>query len=298
MRESQPFYCGVQCLVKKERSGGGPRSTRVLLGRRYKAAGEGQWALPGGHVEWDETPLITARRELLEETGLVGLEATLGATFFTYSTEIPYAHVPVLFEDVQGVPEVIPDERFSALDYFRLDNLPNPLFEPSRLAIETLLGGSITTQLSGASGASFLKIDMVSIDAEENRNRAFTAFFLYDSDRILLAVTWGRREYRGRQVRREAFKSIGEGARRLEALIQRRIKHEYFITGVSGDLSLGRIVNLFPQAGDLRVVSDTLIRRLLRDDDFRRIFARDVYLYTPELNNFSSAEENTQDTLF
>lgn len=298
MRESQPFYCGVQCLVKKELSRGGPRSTRILLGRRYQAAGEGQWALPGGHVEWNETPLVTARRELLEETGLVGGEAKLGATFFTYSTEIPYAHVPVLFEDVQGIPELVPGERFSALDYFRLDGFPRPIFEPSRLAIETLMGGSVTTQLSNGSRASFLKLDMVSVEAEENRNRAFTAFFLCEADKILLAVTWGRREYRGRKVRRETFNSLDEGARRLEELIQRRIKHRYYITGVSGDLALDRMLNMFPQAGNLRVVSDTLIRRLLSDADFRRVFAQDVYFYTPELNNFASNEETAQGTLF
>src|ERR1700728_1190098 len=122
MRESQAFYCGVQCLVKKEPRGGSVGGTKVLLGCRYRAAGEGQWALPGGHVEHNETPLVTARRELLEETGLVGGEAKLGGTFFTYTTEIPYAHVPVLFSHTEGTAQLMPDERFSDLGFFRLDN--------------------------------------------------------------------------------------------------------------------------------------------------------------------------------
>lgn len=297
MRESQAFYCGVQCLVKKEPRGG-PRTTRILFGRRYQAAGEGQWALPGGHVEWNETPLSTARRELLEETGLVGGDATVGAGFFTYSTEIPYAHVPVLFADVEGVPEVIPGERFSELGYFRLDDLPRPMFEPSRRAVETLLGGSISTQLGGGSEASFLKIDMASIDADENRNRGFTAFFLCDKGKIVLAVTWGRREYRGRQSRREEFDSLDEGARRLEKLIQRRIEHQYYVTGVSGDLALDRVLNMFPQAGTIRVVSDALIRQLLRDEKFREAYKNDIYLYTPEPDGRALAEQPVQDTLF
>jgi 8-oxo-dGTP diphosphatase len=298
MRESQAFYCGVQCLVKREPRGGAVGGTKVLLGCRYRAAGEGQWALPGGHVEHNETPLVTARRELLEETGLVGGDARLGGTFFTYTTEIPYAHVPVLFSHTEGIAHLIPDERFSDIGFFRLDSLPQPMFEPSRLAIDSLLNGPLSTSIGNGSGASFLKVDMASIEARENRNRAFTAFFLCDLDKVLLAVTWGRREYRGRSVRRETFNSVDEGARRLEELVRRRIRHRYYVTGASGDIALDRVLNIFPEAGSLRVVSDALLRRLLRDTEFRQGFEQDVYLYTPELNNFARGEDLDQGTLF
>jgi hypothetical protein len=173
----------------------------------------------------------------------------------------------------------VPDERFSDLGFFRLDDLPRPLFEPSRLTLGTLHDGPVHAFFGGDSGASFLKIDMASLDSTENRNRSYTALFLCDKDHVTLVVTWGRREYRGRQAQRFTFASLDEGIRKLEEVIRKRVRHEYYVTGLSGDLTVDRILEILPGAGNMQVVSDALIRRLLRDDEFREAFANDFYLY-------------------
>lgn len=46
------------------------RGEEVLLIRRAKPPGAGQWSLPGGRQELGETAEAAARRELREETGL------------------------------------------------------------------------------------------------------------------------------------------------------------------------------------------------------------------------------------
>jgi ADP-ribose pyrophosphatase YjhB (NUDIX family) len=46
------------------------RDGQVLLARRGNEPRKGKYVLPGGFVEFDETPYEAARREMREETGL------------------------------------------------------------------------------------------------------------------------------------------------------------------------------------------------------------------------------------
>ena len=49
-----------------------PRGDEILLVKRAAEPGKGLWGLPGGFMELGETPEISARRELKEETALDG----------------------------------------------------------------------------------------------------------------------------------------------------------------------------------------------------------------------------------
>ena len=46
------------------------QSGEILVGTRKGSIGSGQWALPGGALEWKETSSSCAKRELHEETGI------------------------------------------------------------------------------------------------------------------------------------------------------------------------------------------------------------------------------------
>lgn len=60
----------VDCVVFDDRD-------RLLLIRRRHAPFEGQFALPGGFVDYGERTEAAARRELMEETSLVATELRL-----------------------------------------------------------------------------------------------------------------------------------------------------------------------------------------------------------------------------
>jgi 8-oxo-dGTP diphosphatase len=61
-RKKRPSV-GVGVLVVNE-------DGHILLSRRLKPYGYGKLALPGGHVEWMETLIETAKREVWEEAGI------------------------------------------------------------------------------------------------------------------------------------------------------------------------------------------------------------------------------------
>ena len=56
---------------------------RLLLTRFFMDGhrNSGQWTMPGGGMEWGETPIETAARELEEETGYVGAIGPLLGVF-------------------------------------------------------------------------------------------------------------------------------------------------------------------------------------------------------------------------
>jgi 8-oxo-dGTP diphosphatase len=109
------------------------RDGLVLLGRRLGAHGQGSWAPPGGHLEFGETPEDCARRELLEETGLVAREVLaatwvnnvfpdVGRHYVTLITVVPAA---------DGEPQAMEPERCAEWRWFSWDALPQPLFAPA-----------------------------------------------------------------------------------------------------------------------------------------------------------------------
>jgi 8-oxo-dGTP diphosphatase len=108
------------------------RAGRVLLGLRRGSHGAGSWALPGGHLDFGEGVESCARRELLEETGLVA--ATIRQAPFTVdgfpSEGRHYVTLFVQAFDVTGEPENREPEKCAGWDWFRWDELPEPLFAP------------------------------------------------------------------------------------------------------------------------------------------------------------------------
>ena len=122
----------------------------VLLGLRKGAHGEGQWSLPGGHMELGESFLDVCRREVKEETGLDVREVEpLGFTNDVFE-EDGLHYVTLFFDaiwDGRQEPRNLEPDKCESLEWKDVHDLPKNLFPPLRRALETNAVGGMLDEL-------------------------------------------------------------------------------------------------------------------------------------------------------
>ncbi|BBL90510.1 NUDIX domain-containing protein [Vibrio rotiferianus] len=108
------------------------RDGAILLGERIGSHGANTWATPGGHLELGESIEECAKREVLEETGLV-VDSIEKLTFTNDIFEKEDKHYVTLFVIAacdSGEPQVTEPDKCKQWQWFELNNLPEPLFLP------------------------------------------------------------------------------------------------------------------------------------------------------------------------
>ncbi len=124
------------------------RGDRVLLIRRGKPPGEGEWNLPGGLVEIGETLKEAVAREVAEETGLkvtVGPLVAVGDRIIRDTAgrvQYHYVLVDYLCDVTEGT--LVPasdaaDARWVAFDEIHEMDLPEPVYEVLKRSEEMIL---------------------------------------------------------------------------------------------------------------------------------------------------------------
>ena len=107
---------------------------RLLLGKRISSHGEYSWQFPGGHLEFGETVEHCARREVMEEVGISIRDIRPGA----YTNDVfieadkHYVTLFVIAEYDSGELKVMEPDNCDQWQWFRWNDLPQPLFLPIR----------------------------------------------------------------------------------------------------------------------------------------------------------------------
>lgn len=115
---------GVACFIWKD--------GKFLMGQRKGAHGTGTWSVPGGWQEHGESWADAAKREVLEETGIVVDDIQFVSATDNYFEEEDVHSVTVWLNGtwVSGEPQILEPDKFVGQQWCNFQSLPAPLFEP------------------------------------------------------------------------------------------------------------------------------------------------------------------------
>lgn len=111
---------------------------KILLAKRKGSFGAGEYAFPGGHLEYKESFVDCARREITEECGI----EVENIRFQFVRNDIHYApkhfvHIGLLADWKSGEPQVLEPEKSESWGWYDLNDLPEPLFDFCNIAVES-----------------------------------------------------------------------------------------------------------------------------------------------------------------
>jgi len=129
------------------------KDNKVLLGRRHSDSdkadselhGEGTWTMPGGKLHFGESFEDAVYREVFEETGIKINKENLKFVSVTNDTvkDAHFVTIGFLCEDFEGEPKVMEPDEITEWRWFELDNLPSPIYFPSKKILNNFLNKTI-----------------------------------------------------------------------------------------------------------------------------------------------------------
>jgi len=133
MPEKKYPKVGIGVMILNEKG-------EVLLGLRKGSHGEGEWAFPGGHLEFGEMVFETAKREVKEETGLdvepVEIVSIADEMRYIKTDNKHYLNIGVKAIYQGGQLKIMEPDKCLEWKWFDLNNLPDKMLEGTQLSLE------------------------------------------------------------------------------------------------------------------------------------------------------------------
>ncbi|HTY39606.1 MAG TPA: NUDIX domain-containing protein [Candidatus Paceibacterota bacterium] len=129
MTQEQIIKVGIGVMILKD--------GKILLSKRHGSHGEGEYAFPGGHLEYMESFTDCAIRETHEEAGIeIKNIRFLCLGNITKWAPKHYVHIGLLADWTSGEPKVMEPDKTESWSWYDLDKLPSPLFYSCEMAID------------------------------------------------------------------------------------------------------------------------------------------------------------------
>lgn len=131
MSKKQPPKVGVcLCIV---------RDGKILLHKRKGGHSDGSWAFPGGHLEYGESFVEGALRELAEEAGPIEVTEPQFWTVANTVYEQQKKHFVLIImkcEWISGEAQVMEPTKCYCWEWFDWNNLPQPLLKGNQHCVD------------------------------------------------------------------------------------------------------------------------------------------------------------------
>ena len=122
----------VVAVIARDNSG------KILLIKRKIEPCKGEWALPSGFMEIEESPIEAALRELAEETGLKGKSKKLIGVY-PNNSEIHGYLVAIIYEVEIVGGELCAGDDAEEAEFFAVNQIPPLAFQSHREALGEVL---------------------------------------------------------------------------------------------------------------------------------------------------------------
>jgi 8-oxo-dGTP diphosphatase len=135
MAEREPKV-GVGVLIFKD--------GKILLGARKSSHGAGEFAGPGGHLEFGETFEECAMRETREETGIeiTNLRVICLSNLLMWEGK-HYVDIGIVADWKSGEPQLCEPEKCDGWDWYDSEKLPPTAFKNVGLYLAALKSGHV-----------------------------------------------------------------------------------------------------------------------------------------------------------
>ncbi|QQS60126.1 NUDIX domain-containing protein [Candidatus Falkowbacteria bacterium] len=134
LNQEQQIRVGIGVMIFKD--------GKVLLGKRKSSHGAGEYAWPGGHLEYMESFEDCAKREVQEETGME-INNIRFLRLLNLKDYAPkhYVDIGLIADWKSGEPEIMEPDKIEEWGWYEIDNLPSPLFSALPTYFEALQTG-------------------------------------------------------------------------------------------------------------------------------------------------------------
>ncbi|MEK7596605.1 MAG: NUDIX domain-containing protein [Patescibacteria group bacterium] len=118
------------------------KNNKILLGKRKSVLGKGEYASPGGHLEYMESFEACARRETMEEAG-IEIQNVRFLVLINLKKYAPrhYVHIGMVADWKSGEPKVLEPEKLESWGWYDLDKIPEPYFGTTSITLEAYKTG-------------------------------------------------------------------------------------------------------------------------------------------------------------